>query len=171
MQKLFPLPLVTEGDISVNVTDGTDAINGATVVLTDSDSLSKSTTTDSDGEATFEDIDNGTYTLTVSKAGYTTETKTVVVAGDVSVDVELAVTRTISFTVNDGTDAVQGAEVVIDGDTAGKKTTGSSGGCTATLTDGEHAVVITATGFEDKTETITTDSTHTSFTISLTTSG
>ena len=75
-------------------------------------------------------------------------------------------TRSVSITINDGTDPVQGASVVIDGGDA--KTTGSAGGCTASLTDGNHTVVVTKEGFTDKTETITVSSEDTSFTISLT---
>ncbi len=158
---------MTEGNITVNVTDGTDALSGVSLSLDDDDS--STATTDSDGEATFEDIPNGTYTLTAEKSGYATVTKSVTVAGaDITVDIEMTATRSVSFTINDGTDGIQNAEVVIDGDTAGKKTTGSSGGCTATLTDGEHEVVVTADGYTSKTETITVDSTHSSFTISLT---
>lgn len=161
-------PIGTEADITVNVGDGTNAINGASVVLIDSDNLSATKTT-SNGKVEFTDIDNGEYTINVSKDNYTTYTGTVTVAGaDITANVTLTQTRTISFTINDGTDAIQGAEVVIDGDTAGKKTTGSSGGCTATLADGEHEVVISKTGYTTKTQTITTDSTHTTFTISLT---
>ena len=77
-------------------------------------------------------------------------------------------TRTVSFTINDGTDAVSGATVVIDNDTDNSKTTGGVGGCTATLTDGEHTVKVTKDGFTDKTETITVSESNTSFTISLT---
>lgn len=161
---------MNEGDITVNVTDGTDAISGATVTLSDDDELSKSETTDSDGGAVFEDIDNGSYTITASKTGYTTETKSVTVNGDVEVDIALTPTRTVSFTVNDGTDPIQSATVTIDGDEAGAKTTGSSGGCTATLSDGEHEIVVAKEGYTTKTETITVDSTHSSFTISLTAS-
>jgi len=168
-------PVANDGDITVNVTDGTDAISGATVVLSDSDELSSSKTTGDDGSVTYSDIDNGTYTVTVSKSGYTTETETVVVAGeDVEVDIELTPTRTISFTVQDSEDEpspIQSATITIDGDTEHKKTTGSSGGCTATLADGEHTIVVEATGYTSKTETITTDSTHSSFTISLVASG
>jgi len=165
-------PVASSGDISVNVTDGTDAISGATVVLSDGGDVSSSKTTDSDGEVTYNDVANGEYTLTVSKSNYTTETKTVVVAGeDQEVNVELTPTRTISFTIQDSQDtpeAIEGATVTIDGDTTHKKTTGSSGGCTATLADGEHTIVIEAEGYTTKTETITTDSTHASFTVSLT---
>ena len=164
-------PVAKDGDITVNVTDGTDAISGATVVLSDDDELSSSKTTGDDGSVTYTDIDNGTYTITVSKSGYTTETEIVTVAGeDIEVDIELTPTRTISFTVQDSQDtpeAIQGATITIDGDTAGKKTTGSSGGCTATLADGEHTIVVEAEGYTTKTDTITTDSTHASFTISL----
>lgn len=165
--------MANSGDITVNVTDGADAISGATVVLTDDDELSSSKTTGDDGSVTYDDIDNGTYTVTVSKSNYTTETETVVVAGeDVEVDIELTPTRTISFTIQDSEDepaAIQGAYITIDGDTAGKRgPTGSGGGCTATLADGEHTILVEAEGYTSKTETITTDSTHASFTISLT---
>ena len=175
MLTTLPNPVADDGDITVNVTDGTDAISGATVVLSDSDELSSSKTTGDDGSVTYSDIDNGTYTVTVSKSGYTTETASVTVAGeDVEVDIELTPTRTISFTVQDSEDTpgpIEGANVTIDGDTAHKKTTGAAGGCTATLADGEHTIVIEATGYTTKTETITTDSTHASFTISLVASG
>lgn len=155
------------------MTDGTDAISGATVVLTDSDSDATTKTTDSDGETTFDNVDPGEYTLTCSKSGYTTETQTITVTGDATIDVVLTPTRTVSFTIDDGDTptpaAVQGAYITIDGDTEGKRgPTGSGGGCTATLTDGEHTLLVTCEGYDDETETITVDSTHTSFTISLT---
>lgn len=177
MQMLITLlnPVANDGDITVNVTDGENAISGATVVLSDSDELSSSKTTGDDGSVTYSDIDNGTYTVTVSKTNYTTETETVVVAGeDVEVDIVLTPTRTISFTVQDSEDTpgpIEGATVTIDGDTAHKKTTGAAGGCTAVLADGEHTIIIEAEGYTSKTDTITTDSTHASFTISLVASG
>lgn len=70
--------------------------------------------------------------------------------------------------MNDGTDPIQGASVVIDSDSDNAKTTGSAGGCSATLTDGEHSISVSKDGYTTKTETITVDSTHSSFTISLT---
>ena len=81
---------------------------------------------------------------------------------------EETTTRSVSFTINDGENAISGASVVIDSDTDNAKSTGTAGGCTATLTDGEHTVVISKEGYTTKTETISVDSTHTSFTISLT---
>ncbi|MBQ2654091.1 MAG: carboxypeptidase regulatory-like domain-containing protein [Methanobrevibacter sp.] len=74
-------------------------------------------------------------------------------------------TQNISFTINDGTDPIEGASVVIDETT---KTTGSAGGCTfSDITEGSVSVNVSAEGYTSKTETITVDSTHTSFTISL----
>ena len=164
------LPKPKIGDITVNVTDGTDAISGASVVLTDSDSEDTTKTTGDDGEAVFDDVAPGTYTLSVSKSGYATATQTLVVNGDTTIDVELVPTRSCSFTIDDGAaepTGISGAQVVFDGDTENKKTTGGAGGFTVTLADGEHTAVVTATGYKDKTATITVDSTHTSFTISL----
>lgn len=75
-------------------------------------------------------------------------------------------TQNISFTINDGTDAISGATVTIGEDS---KTTGSAGGCSFNgVTEGEVSVTVSAEGYTTKTETITVDSEHTSFTISLT---
>ena len=76
------------------------------------------------------------------------------------------VTRNLTFTVNDGTDPVEGATVAI-GDITG--TTGSAGGCTLQgVAEGEKTVTVTAEGFENYSDTITVSSDSTSFTISLT---
>ena len=76
------------------------------------------------------------------------------------------VTRDLSFTINDGTDPIEGATVAIGTKTG---TTGSAGGCTISgVEEGENiSVEVSATGYTTKTETITVDETHTSFTISL----
>ena len=72
----------------------------------------------------------------------------------------------ISFTINDGTDPIEGATVAI-GENSG--TTGSAGGCTLQdVADGEQTVTVTKTGYVTKEETITVSSENTSFTISLT---
>lgn len=74
-------------------------------------------------------------------------------------------TRNISFTINDGTNPIEGATVAI-GSISG--TTGSAGGCTLqNVADGEQTVTISKDGFTTKTETITVSSSNTSFTISL----
>ena len=74
-------------------------------------------------------------------------------------------TYTISFIINDGTDPIENASVVIDDVT---KTTGSQGGCTFNeIEEGDVSVTVSATGYTTKTETITVDAEHLSFTISL----
>ena len=80
---------------------------------------------------------------------------------------ELTVTqRNLSFTVNDGESAISGAKVKLGRKTG---TTGNAGGCTInSIGDGDHIVKVTAEGYEDYQDTITVDSSHTSFTISLT---
>ena len=75
-------------------------------------------------------------------------------------------TYDLSFTVNDGTNAIEGATVAIGSKTG---TTGGAGGCTIKdVAEGSVSVEVSATGYTTKTETITVDSEHTSFTISLT---
>lgn len=74
-------------------------------------------------------------------------------------------TQDISFTINDGTDPIQGATVKIGSET---KTTGSAGGCSFTaIEEGTVSVEVSKEGYTTKTESITVDNTHTSFTISL----
>ena len=77
--------------------------------------------------------------------------------------------RTLSFTVTDDGDepsAISGAKVTVDNKKTG--TTGAQGGCTVTsVGDGDHSVKVTAEGYEDYTDTLTSDSTHTSFNIEL----
>ena len=75
------------------------------------------------------------------------------------------VTRDLSFTINDGTDPIEGATVAIGAKTG---TTGSAGGCTISgVEEGTQSVEVSATGYTTKTESISVDETHTSFTISL----
>lgn len=74
-------------------------------------------------------------------------------------------TRDISITVNDGTDPISGASVVI-GETT--KTTNDSGVASFTgVTEGTVSATISKDGYTSKTESLSVDSTHTSFTVSL----
>lgn len=78
--------------------------------------------------------------------------------------------RDLSFTVKDSANepaAVEGAVVTV---TTGKTgTTGSAGGCSITgVLDGSYTISIVADGFEDYSDTIVVDETHTSFNINLT---
>lgn len=153
-------------DIAVTVSDGTDAISGATVTIgTDSD------TTDSNGKAEFEDLAYGTYSVSVSKTGYATKTASITVdATHGTFTVELEVVDTITITVDDGDDtAIEGASVKIRTVT---KTTDSNGQCTFTgMTYTDYSAEVSAEGYTTKTETLQFRSNHKSFTISLTAAG
>lgn len=76
-----------------------------------------------------------------------------------------APTRSVSFSVTDGTDPISGASIVID-DTI-TKTTGGAGGCTGDLADGEYSVEITKEGYTDYTGTITVSYEDISFSFEL----
>lgn len=74
-------------------------------------------------------------------------------------------TRDISITVDDGTDPIAGASVVIGQTT---KTTNDSGVASFTgVTEGTVSATISKDGYTSKTESLSVDSTHTSFTVSL----
>lgn len=84
-------------------------------------------------------------------------------------DETVPVTRNISFTINDGTNPIEGASVKIG---TKIKTTGSAGGCTFNdIEEGTVSVEVSKEGYTTKTESITIDETHTSFTISLVLNG
>lgn len=88
---------------------------------------------------------------------------------DLTEDEVLTVVDTLTITVDDGEDTptpISDATVVI-GETS--ETTDSNGECTFTdMPYEDYLVTITATGYQDKTETIQFRSNHKSFTISLT---
>lgn len=168
----YKLPAKTMGNIAVNVTDGDSAVAGATVTLTDADSQTTSETTDENGAVLFEDIDNGNYTVSISKEGYATETTSVVVAGeDITVNATLTAIGDLTITVKDSEDtpsAIEGATVTI-GETV--KTTDASGECTFTnMSYDDYSAEVSATGYITKTESIAFRSNHKSFTVTLTAS-
>ena len=77
---------------------------------------------------------------------------------------ESAPTRSVSISVKSDGTGVSGASVTI-GETT--KTTGSAGGCTFTLVDGDYDVTVTATGYEDAEDDITVAYDTTSFDITI----
>lgn len=153
------------GNISVNVTDGTNVISGATVSLTET----ITGTTDENGDVSFEDVEFGDYTLTVEKTGYADYTDSLTVTGDAEVNVTLTEVGDLTITVDDGADpavAIEGASVVI-GETT--KTTNASGEVEFNgLPYEDVSVTISADGYTTATETLQFRSNHKSFTVSLT---
>jgi len=142
--------------ITFNVSDGENPISGATVTIGES-----SETTDSDGEATFTlddyEQDPDTYTATISKTHYVTATKTFEATKDEEFDIVLEKTiYTISCTVDDGTDPVQGAVVTFTDSTDDtivftSGASGSAGGCTVKPVAGTYIVTAECEGYEDYT--------------------
>lgn len=69
----------------------------------------------------------------------------------------------VSFKIQDGETAIQGAVVTLDGIS---RTTGSAGGCTFTdIEEGNYTVTIEADGYETQTGTLRVDEDHTSVTL------
>lgn len=66
--------------VTLTVTDGTDPLQSALVRLTDNSTNSWTKTTNASGVATFS-LDDGNYTATVTKGGYTHTPETVTVSG------------------------------------------------------------------------------------------
>lgn len=160
----------TVGNITVKVTDGTDAISGATVTIIDEDSQTTSETTNEEGEVLFEELPNGIYSLSVGKEGYAIVTDEVIVNGeDETINIALIAIGDLTITVDNGADpavAIEGATVVI-GETT--KTTDSNGEVEFNdMPYGDCIATITMEGYVTATETIAFRSNHKSFTISLT---
>ena len=74
--------------------------------------------------------------------------------------------HSIHFDVTDGENGIEGATVTINGVS---KNTGSAGGCNFNnMTSGTVNVEVTKTGYVSKSESISIDKEHTSFSIVLT---
>ncbi len=150
--ELAPVPYT----VAFNVTDGANAIEGATVALQDHGEQ----TTDASGYAEFtEAVEDGTYNYTVSANGYLQNTGTITVDGaDVTENVTLTEATefwTVTFTVTDGSNAIEGAAISLQG--YGTVTTDASGVATYTdqVSDGTYDYTINASGYLQQTGTIT----------------
>lgn len=165
-----PSPTPTETvDISVTVTDGENAVQGASVSVG-----GKTGTTGSQGGCTVTGVEIGEdVAVAVTCDGYENYSDTITVTSETST---LAITLTavtpttydITITVDDGTNAISGASVVI-GETT--KTTDSNGECEFTGLEADtYSAEISKEGYTTKTESIVVDADHTSFTVSLTAS-
>lgn len=109
--------------------------------------------TNEEGTCTITDVEKGELTITVTKTGYTTDTKTVNVEQDAELEFTInRLTRTISFTIKDTDDeAVSGAYITLTGAddetltyANGNGGTGSSGGSSITnVAYGTYNVAIT----------------------------
>lgn len=143
-------PPVLKSDVIIDITDGENPISNATVTIG-----TTSETTNNKGRAIFEDLDNGTYSISVSKSGYQTYTSTVTLIGDRKLDIVLNHVYSVSCTVTDGTDPLQGAVVTLTDSADNAKTyvsgaTGSAGGATiANVPNGTYDVTAVLAGYSD----------------------
>lgn len=155
--------------VTVTVTDGANAINGAVVTFTDHDDtgVTFTGTTDASGEVEIE-VPLEKYDVTAKATGYVdyAHSATVTVSEDTTLSIEMdIITDTLTVTVNDGTDAISGATVTIGTD---EETTDEDG--VATFEDmpyDDYSAEVSATGYTTKTETLAFRSNHKAFTVSL----
>ena len=90
-------PVVTDGSITVNVTASGAALTGANIQVLSGTSVVASVNNSITSSYITAKLTNGTYTVVVTKDGYVTATKSIVVNGDVKVDVDLQAVNTVEI--------------------------------------------------------------------------
>jgi hypothetical protein len=135
-------------DVTFHVTTGGSDLEGAEVTVN-----GMTNTTGANGNAMF-NLSNGTYSYTVVKLGYDTETGTVTVNnGAVTKEVEMFLTEwQITIHVVSGGTAVSGADVTIDGTTV---VTGGTGNAVFDLVNGDYDYEVVKDGYETENGTFT----------------
>lgn len=156
-------PPAGKKDITVTVSDGTNAVSGATVTIE-----GQAQTTDNNGKASFEDITEGSQSVTATKTGFADYSGSITVGSSTSFSITMTPVGTLTVTVTDSEDTpspISGATVVI-GETT--KTTGEDGKAEfPNLSYEDKSATISATGYTTKTETLAFRSNHKSFTVAL----
>ena len=157
---LITLPAIAK-DITVTVSDGTNPVASATVTAG-----TITGTTGSDGKVVLDDVPETVTSITATKTGYTSVTESVTIdASHTSFTITIEPVDTLTVTVDDGTDAIEGASVKIGTTT---KTTGEDGKCTfPDMTFQDYSAEVSATGYTTTTETLSFRSNHKAFTVSL----
>jgi hypothetical protein len=140
-----PQPM-TLNTITFNVIDGVDPLEGVEIMFG-----TMSAVTDATGAAEFGVID-GTYDWTAMLEGYYDETGTEVVAGDATVDVTMNLMPVARFTVHDGVDPIEGANIAIDGQDI---TTDVDGMAMISLPDGTYEFTASMPGYFDSIASVT----------------
>lgn len=157
------IPPANHKDITVTVSDGTNAIQGATVIV-----AGQEQTTDSNGKANFEDIAEGSQTVTATKTGFADYSGSITVGSTTNFTVTMTPVGTLTVTVTDSEDTpspISGASVVI-GETT--KTTGEDGKASFEgLPYTDKSATISAEGYTSKTETLAFRSNMKNFTVAL----
>lgn len=143
------------GSITGLITDdanGYAAVSGATVSIT-----GKSATSNGSGVYTLNDVEPGTYTVTASKTGFSSDTGSATVTADTASTVNIAITGnytgSITGTVIDAKDSMPRPDIVVTY-AGGSTTTNGSGVYTfSNVPDGTYSVTASLDGYyESKTE-------------------
>jgi len=156
-------------EVEVTVTDGANPLQNAEVTFTDDNDPQVSFTgkTNASGKVTIE-VPNEKYVVTATLDGYDdyTHSSKVTVSADTTLSIAMTeTTYDITITVTDGENAISGATVTIGTD---EETSDENGVVEYTLTADTYSVGVEATGYNDATESITVDATHTTFTVTMT---
>ena len=163
MLMLITLPKGAK-DITVTISDGTNAVSGATVTV-----AGNTATSDSNGKVSFEDVTEGTQAITVTKTGFQDYSSTISVGDTTKFTVTLTAVGTLTITVTDSEDEpapIVGATVTLGTDSETTDATGKVEFPNLTYEDKE--VTIEAEGYTSATETLQFRANHKSFTVSLT---
>ncbi len=146
--------------LTFTVNDGTSPIEGAEI-----DINGETLTTNGSGTASVF-LANGDFDYTVTYTGYDDYTGTVTIDNaneDVTVQMT-ATLYTLTFTVNDGTNPIEGAEIDINGETL---TTNGSGTASIDLENGDYDYIVTDSGYYDYTGTVTIDNANEDVTVTM----
>jgi hypothetical protein len=98
---------IVSGTVTDKDTEG--PLGGATVTI---EGTGWSATTEDDGSYSISDVEADTYNITASKSGYTNQTETVTVEGDITVDFELIALVQYNLTI----DSTAGVSVTTPGE-------------------------------------------------------
>ena len=141
----------------VTGSDTKAAIDGATVTLT-APGVSVTKTTDSNGEYSFTNLENGNYTIKIEADDYNDDTQTVAISGaNATHDVELTAVvysltgKVVEFGTGTG---LANVTIEINGQTL---TTDSNGEYQISINSGSYQVKATLATYEDFTGTILVD--------------
>ena len=139
------------GNATITVNDGTNTIEGASVTLN-----GQTNATNAEGQATFNNVPVGDYTVTAAKTGYTSNSVDISITDGATATATVSLTRqtgNATITVDDGADPISGASVTLNGQTL---TTNALGRVTfSNVPTGPYTVSATAANYDGNTADIT----------------
>lgn len=153
--------VLTPYTLTFNITTGGNALEGASVTIDGT-----TVTSDASGHAVFTGKTMGIYAYTVTKTGYNDVTGNATVeTSNKTVDITMVITTyNITFTVNDGTNAILGANVTIGTSTV---VTDASGHAVFNNIPGTYSYSITALGYNTATGSVTVTNANVAQTVTL----